>query len=180
MVREDYLPLTAKPNLAKTSSIIASRLESSWEKIWLSTLPLKGAYSGNWTFSENLQELHQTDVNRLLCSTTKLYNLRLLPVLSLMYLFNSLDRSNLGMIVPTSRWLNMRKLTMSRSNAKTDGIEDDLGLVGYQYSLIVVVFSVTFCALDLPSNLLLKRFSGRLMLPLMMFGWYEYFLGISS
>ncbi|PLB43327.1 allantoate permease [Aspergillus steynii IBT 23096] len=76
----------------------------------------------------------------------------LLPVLSLMYFFNSLDRSNLG-------------------NAKTDGLEQDLNLVGNQYSIILAVFNVTFCLFDLPSNLLLKKYSGKVMLPLMMVGW---------
>ena len=78
---------------------------------------------------------------------------RLLPVLSLMYFFNSLDRSNLG-------------------NAKTDGLENDLHLVGNQYNVILAVFNVTFCLFDLPSNLMLKKFSGKVMLPLMMIGWW--------
>lgn len=69
-----------------------------------------------------------------------------------MYFFNNLDRSNLG-------------------NAKTDGLDKDFGLVRNQYSIVLTVFSVTFCSFDLPSNLLLKRFSGRRMLPLMMIGW---------
>jgi hypothetical protein len=44
--------------------------------------------------------------------------LRLLPVLAIMYLFNSLDKSNLG-------------------NAKTTGLEKSLGLVGEQYSTLL-------------------------------------------
>lgn len=70
-----------------------------------------------------------------------------------MYFFNSLDRSNLG-------------------NAKTDGLDTDLHLRGNQYSIILAVFNVTFCLFDLPSNLLLKKYSGKLMLPGMMLGWY--------
>lgn len=59
-----------------------------------------------------------------------------------MYFLNSLDRSNLG-------------------NAKTDGLDGDLPLRGNQYSIILAVFNVTFCLFDLPSNLLLKRYSGK-------------------
>lgn len=70
-----------------------------------------------------------------------------------MYFFNSLDRSNLG-------------------NAKTDGLDADLHLRGNQYSIILAVFNATFCLFDLPSNLLLKRYSGKVMLPAMMLGWY--------
>ncbi|KNG89436.1 hypothetical protein ANOM_003142 [Aspergillus nomiae NRRL 13137] len=85
-------------------------------------------------------------------SVLRKLDFKLLPVLSLMYFFNSLDRSNLG-------------------NAKTDGIDEDLKLVGNQYSIILAVFNVTFSLFDLPSNLLLKRFSGKTMLPIMMLGW---------
>ncbi|OGM43991.1 allantoate permease [Aspergillus bombycis] len=85
-------------------------------------------------------------------SVLRKLDFKLLPVLSLMYFFNSLDRSNLG-------------------NAKTDGIDEDLKLVGNQYSIILAIFNVTFSLFDLPSNLLLKRFSGKTMLPIMMLGW---------
>ncbi|KAK7728636.1 hypothetical protein SLS63_006497 [Diaporthe eres] len=59
-------------------------------------------------------------------------DLWLLPFLSIMYFFNSIDRSNLG-------------------NAETDGMGDDLHFVGQEYSLL--------------------RFSGKIMLPLLMTGW---------
>lgn len=48
------------------------------------------------------------------------FDLRILPVLALMYLFNGLDKGNLG-------------------NAKTAGLEKDLGLVGDQYNIILSV-----------------------------------------
>ncbi|RJE25372.1 Major Facilitator Superfamily [Aspergillus sclerotialis] len=85
-------------------------------------------------------------------SIVRMLDFRLLPVLSLMYFFNSLDRSNLG-------------------NAKTDGIDTDLHLQGNQYSIILAVFNVTFSLFDLPANLLLKKFSGKVMLPVMMLCW---------
>jgi hypothetical protein len=66
--------------------------------------------------------------------------------MSLMYFFNSVDRSNL-------------------SNAQTDGLSTDLGFSKNQYSLLVLLFYVPFGLCDLPLNLLTKRFSGRIMLP---------------
>ncbi|GMF75069.1 unnamed protein product [Aspergillus oryzae] len=55
----------------------------------------------------------------------------------------------------------LRKLDFNNlGNAKTDGIDQDLKLVGNQYSIILAVFNVTFSLFDLPSNLLLKKFSG--------------------
>lgn len=48
------------------------------------------------------------------------FDLRILPCLAFMYLFNSLDKSNLG-------------------NAKTAGLEKTLGFRGNQFNLIVSV-----------------------------------------
>lgn len=56
-------------------------------------------------------------------------------------------------------------------NAKTDNIEKDLNLHGNDYAIILAVFNVTFALFDLPSNLLLKRSSGKYMLPGMMAAW---------
>ncbi|KAK7443721.1 hypothetical protein Landi51_09069 [Colletotrichum acutatum] len=76
----------------------------------------------------------------------------LLPYLSLMYFFNAVDRSNLG-------------------NAKTDGIEKDLNFKGNEYSLLILLFYIPFGTLDLPLNLLTKKFSARWVLPTLMVVW---------
>ncbi|KAI5264836.1 MFS general substrate transporter [Aureobasidium subglaciale] len=76
----------------------------------------------------------------------------LLPFLSLMYFFNSVDRSNLG-------------------NAKTDHIDVDLHFIGNQYSLLLLLFYIPNGLCDLPLNMLTKRFSGRIMLLALMLGW---------
>ncbi|KAM5374348.1 hypothetical protein ACJZ2D_006521 [Fusarium nematophilum] len=76
----------------------------------------------------------------------------LLPYLSIMYFFNAVDRSNLG-------------------NAETDGMSKDLGFVGEQFSLLILLFYIPNGLCDLPLNLLTKRFSGRVMLPTLMVGW---------
>lgn len=76
----------------------------------------------------------------------------LLPFLSLMYFFNSVDRSNLG-------------------NAKTDGLDKDLHFTGNEYSLLLLLFYIPNGLCDLPLNMLTKRFSGKIMLPILMLGW---------
>jgi len=63
-----------------------------------------------------------------------------------MYFFNSVDRSNLG-------------------NAKTDGMDKDLGFKGEQYSLLILLFYIPNGLCDLPLNMLTKKWSGRVMLP---------------
>ncbi|KAH9902018.1 MFS general substrate transporter [Xylariomycetidae sp. FL2044] len=70
----------------------------------------------------------------------------------LMYFFNSIDRSNLG-------------------NAKTDGMDVDLGFVGNQYSILVMVFYVPFCGLTLPANLITRKFQPKWFLVGFMLAW---------
>ena len=53
------------------------------------------------------------------------FDLRILPVLAVMYLFNSLDKSNLG-------------------NAKTAGLGKTLGLKGSQYNTILSIFFIPY------------------------------------
>lgn len=76
----------------------------------------------------------------------------LLPYLSIMYFFNSVDRSNLG-------------------NAETDGMSKDLHFKGEEFSLLLLLFYVPNGLCDLPLNMLTKRFSGRVTLPALMLGW---------
>ena len=54
------------------------------------------------------------------------FDIRILPVLACMYLFNSLDKSNLG-------------------NAKTDGLEAGLGMAGTNdYNIILSIFFIPY------------------------------------
>ncbi|KAI1341844.1 major facilitator superfamily domain-containing protein [Xylariaceae sp. FL0016] len=85
-------------------------------------------------------------------SLVRKMDLWLLPFMSLMYFFNSVDRSNLG-------------------NAETDGMSEDLHFVGEQYSLLILLFYIPNGLCDLPLNMLTKRFSGRIVLPSLMVGW---------
>lgn len=82
----------------------------------------------------------------LIHHTVRKLDFYLLPFLSIMYFFNSVDRSNLG-------------------NAKTDGMDKDLGFTGEQYSLLILLFYIPNGLCDLPLNMLTKKWSGRVMLP---------------
>ncbi|KAL4930432.1 MFS transporter/fungal specific transcription factor domain-containing protein [Aspergillus undulatus] len=57
------------------------------------------------------------------------------------------------------------------ANAKTDGLEEDINLVGNEYSLLILLFYIPFGLFDLPWNLLIKRYSARTMLSLMTVVW---------
>lgn len=76
----------------------------------------------------------------------------LLPILVIVYLFNALDKGNLG-------------------NAKTDTLEKDLGLHGQQYYLLTMIFYVPFCLSGVPLMLLVKKYSAGRVVPILMFGF---------
>lgn len=80
------------------------------------------------------------------------FDLRLLPVLAIMYLFNSLDKSNLG-------------------NAKTAGLEKSLGLSieKNEYSTILSVFFVPYVLTAPFFGLAGKKYGPNRVLPIMMF-----------
>ncbi|KAJ5469249.1 transporter [Penicillium diatomitis] len=77
------------------------------------------------------------------------FDLRLLPVLAVMYLFNSLDKSNLG-------------------NAKTAGLDKTLHLEGNQYNMILSIFFVPYVLTAPFLGLLGKKFGPNIVLPCMM------------
>ena len=78
------------------------------------------------------------------------FDLRILPVLAVMYLFNSLDKSNLG-------------------NAKTAGLEETLGLKGHDYNTILSIFFIPYVLTAPFLGILGKKYGPNRVLPLMMF-----------
>lgn len=62
-------------------------------------------------------------------------DIRLLPMLALLYLLSFLDRGNIG-------------------NARIEGMNETLNLTGPQYNWCLTVFFFTYCAFEVPSNLM--------------------------
>ena len=77
------------------------------------------------------------------------FDLRILPVLAIAYLFNSLDKSNLG-------------------NAKTAGLEKSLKLKDGQYNLILSIFFIPYVLTAPFLGILGKKYGPNRVLPLMM------------
>ncbi|ORX38164.1 major facilitator superfamily domain-containing protein [Kockovaella imperatae] len=65
-------------------------------------------------------------------------DLRVIPCVWALYTLSYLDRANIG-------------------NAKTGGLEDDFGLTSDQYSVILLVFFISYVLFEVPSNLILTR-----------------------
>lgn len=79
-------------------------------------------------------------------------DLRLIPMLALLYLLSFLDRGNIG-------------------NAKIEGLVEDLHMTGPQYNWCLTVFFFTYAAFEVPSNLLLKKLRPSIWLPTIMVAW---------
>ncbi|KAL4998446.1 major facilitator superfamily domain-containing protein [Aspergillus recurvatus] len=79
-------------------------------------------------------------LTRLTFDTLLQIDLRLLPCLTVLYLISHLDRANIG-------------------NAKILGLTEDLGLSGIQYNVALSLFFIPYVLLEVPSNILLKRFT---------------------
>ncbi|KAI4139435.1 MAG: hypothetical protein LQ341_004223 [Variospora aurantia] len=79
-------------------------------------------------------------------------DLRLIPMLALLYLLSFLDRGNIG-------------------NARIEGLTETLNMTGPQYNWTLTVFFFTYCAFEVPSNLLLKRLRPSIWLPSIMVAW---------
>jgi len=84
-------------------------------------------------------------------SATRKAALRFVPLLTIAYLFNYLDRTSLGFAA----------LTMNK----------ELGLSAGQFGLAAGIFFLGYCLFEVPSNLLLYRFGARRWLARIMISW---------
>ncbi|KGO69454.1 Major facilitator superfamily domain, general substrate transporter [Penicillium expansum] len=79
-------------------------------------------------------------------------DIHILPILALLFLMSFLDRTNVG-------------------NAKILGLEADLSITDHQYDVGLAVFYLTYICSELPSNLVLKKASPKIWLPLLAAIW---------
>lgn len=79
-------------------------------------------------------------------------DLRIVPFVCVLYLLAFLDRVNIA-------------------NARAFGLERELGLTGVEFNTALTVFFVPYVLFEIPSNMLLKRFSPRLWLSVCCFGF---------
>lgn len=57
------------------------------------------------------------------------------------------------------------------ANANIFGMSEELNLIDDRYNVAVVIFFVPYCLLEIPSNILLKKFKPHVWLGLNMFGF---------
>ncbi|KAF7314330.1 MFS general substrate transporter [Mycena kentingensis (nom. inval.)] len=79
-------------------------------------------------------------------------DLRLIPILTLLYLLSFLDRTNIG-------------------NAKILGLTTDLHIPGSQYNTALALYFVAYVIFEVPANIILKKFDPQIWLPTLTLLW---------
>ncbi|KAI1760245.1 putative MFS transporter [Hypoxylon sp. FL1150] len=80
------------------------------------------------------------------------------PTVALLYLFCFIDRANIG-------------------NARLAGLEDDLGMSGNDYNVLLSIFYISYIVFEIPSNLACKWIGPGWFIPFMSFGFGVCSLG---
>jgi hypothetical protein len=79
-------------------------------------------------------------------------DLHIIPILYCLFVVMLIDRANIG-------------------NVKIEGILKDLHMVGNDYNIALLTYTVPFILFELPSTLALRRFRPRVWIGGIMFGW---------
>lgn len=79
-------------------------------------------------------------------------DVRLIPMLSLLYLMSYMDRSMIG-------------------NARIAGLQTDLSLSDDQFRMCLMVFFIPYALLEVPANVMLKLLKARLWLTIITLAW---------
>jgi len=95
-------------------------------------------------FSEHELQLERQAVRKL--------DYTIIPVMSILYLLGSLDRTNIG-------------------NARVAGLQKDLHLTDKQYQICNTIIIVPYIVAELPSNLLFRKIGARLLFPTSVVLW---------
>ncbi|KAI4867807.1 MFS general substrate transporter [Hypoxylon rubiginosum] len=119
--------------------------EFSGEKLREETARIDAFATAPGTTLESFADLDEKKILRKM-------DMRLIPMLAMLYLLSFLDRGNIG-------------------NAKIEGLQEDLGMSSDEYNWCLTVFFFTYAAFEVPSNLLLKRLRPSRWLPFIMVAW---------
>lgn len=102
---------------------------------------------------EALQNYTDEEIDELHRKVTRKVDLRLLPMLVLLYILNYLDRNNIA-------------------SARLGGLEDDLNLQGNQYQTGISILFVGYILMQIPANMFLNKFKRpSVFITCIMVGW---------
>lgn len=86
-----------------------------------------------------LEQYSDEEIDEMHKKVTKKVDMRLLPMLVLLYILNYLDRNNIA-------------------SARLGGLEDDLNLVGSNYQTAISILFVGYILMQIPANMFLNKF----------------------
>jgi len=75
-------------------------------------------------------------------------DMRIVPTVFILYILCFIDRANIG-------------------NARIQGMREELNLVGFRFNWALTIFYISYIAVEIPSNIVLKIIGGRYYLPLL-------------
>lgn len=131
------------------------------------SVEMQGRSSGEGTVFTATGEFLDVDEKKLVWKL----DLHLVPIVMLTYLLSFLDRCATS---PSSlfhfTWLT-RIISVNIGNARLYHMERDLGLVGNQYQIAVSILFVTYITFEVPSNLVLKKFTPSRWIAFITFSW---------
>ena len=96
-------------------------------------------------------------------------DMRLIPMLALLYLLSFLDSKSSYVMNKTSNLTHPAGGNIG--NAKIEGLQEDLGMQADQYNWCLTIFFFSYAAFEVPSNLLLKKLRPSRWLPFIMVAW---------
>lgn len=80
----------------------------------------------------------------------RIFDIRLLTLFTVINLFSFIDRVNIG-------------------NARLLGLQEDLDLSGLRFNIALTCLLVSYCVVELPSNILCKLIGGHIYVPILVF-----------
>lgn len=91
-------------------------------------------------------------------------DLQIVPLCLILYLLSFLDRTNIG-------HANLEGTQRPDGSIQNPGLSQDLGLSAYDYAVALTVLYPPYIALEIPSNLLLRRVGARVWIPFLVVAW---------
>ncbi|OBA23211.1 hypothetical protein METBIDRAFT_29735 [Metschnikowia bicuspidata var. bicuspidata NRRL YB-4993] len=88
---------------------------------------------------ESLQKFSEAELEDMHRRITRKVDIRLIPMLVLLYILNYLDRNNIA-------------------SARLGGLESDLGLQGNQYQICISILFVGYILMQIPANMFLNKY----------------------
>lgn len=141
-----------------TSNSLEKKAETSYEEVTVGSDIATQTTNDGFLSEEERRIVQSFDKKRADRLRLKV-DFNLIPACAILYLLCFLDRGNIG-------------------NAKIAGMTEDLNMDSHQYSVVLVVFFATYCTVEAPCNMILKKISAKIFLPLIAILWGVCVLGM--